>query len=107
MKNLTSKALIAFTTLLIMSACSMTKASPEDYRKITKENLTLKKINALITETAEQNGWRITPFKYNKLVAEKVGDSSVTTVTITFTTDSFKLSPANSDLEDILREALN
>ena len=107
MKNLTSKVLISLTTALLLNACSMTGASPEEKGQITKEQLTQKKVARLITEAAEQNEWRITPFKYNALVAEKVGNDASSAVTITFSTDSFELSPANSDLQEILTEALN
>ncbi len=107
MKTLTSKVLISLSTIFMLSACSMTGTSPEDHTNITKENLTQKKVATLITEAAEENGWRVTPFQYNALIAEKVGDASTQAVTITFSTDSFELSPANSDLQEILSEALN
>ena len=107
MKTLTSKVLISLTTALLLSACSMTGTSPEEKGQITKEQLTQKNVAKLITKTAEKNGWRITPFRYNALVAEKIGDASTSAVTITFSTDSFELFPANSDLQNILSEALN
>ncbi len=107
MKTLTSKVLISLITAFMLSACSMTHTFPEDHGKITKVNLTQKKVATLITEAAKQNKWRITPFKYNELIAEKIGDASNDAVTITFSTHSFKLFPENSDLQDIISEALN
>ena len=107
MKTLTSKVLISLTTILVLSACTMTGTSPENHANITKENLTQKKVATLITKAAEQDGWRITPFQYNALIAEKVGNTSTQAVTITFSTDSFELSPANSELHNILTKALN
>ena len=96
---------------LIITACSTAPkvegdVQKENYVKIEK-SMPLKKIHDIIKEAGEQDGWRMTEFKDNALIAEKFGNDSSEVVTIDFTRSSFHLTPANSDLESAIVDKLN
>jgi len=104
------------TTLLILSslfivACSTTPSANVDAKSMHyisyPHEMPLSKANKLILEAGEEDGWRMTPFKENALIAEKIGDNSTEAVTVHFTTTSFHLSPSNSDLADAIEEKLD
>jgi len=95
---------------LIITACSTTPkvqgdVKQEAYVKIEK-SMPLKKIHNLIKEAGEQDGWRMTEFKENALIAEKFSNDSSEVVTIEFSKDSFHLTPENSELESAIAEKL-
>jgi len=96
---------------LIITACSTTPkvqgdVKQEDYVKIEKL-MPLKKVHTLIKEAGEQDGWRMTEFKENALVAEKFTNDSSKAVTIKFSQSSFYLTPEDSELESAIAEKLN
>jgi len=59
-----------------------------------------------ISSIASKNGWKVTKFKSNTLIAEKNENENSVAVTITFNNSSFSLSPKNSELENILNDHL-
>ncbi len=108
-KKLLHTTLLFLSTLLIV-ACS-TKPTPDmdvksmDYIHFSHE-IPLKKVNNLIKEAGEEAGWRMTEFKENSLIAEKIGDGVTEAVSVNFSTTSFHLTPANSDLQEAIEDKL-
>ena len=102
--------LLLFSSFIIVG-CS-TSSGPQvdaqsaDYIQFTHE-MPLKKVNKLIMQAGEEDGWRMTEFRENALIAEKTGDESTEAVTVDFSQTSFHLTPDNSDLESAIEDKLN
>ena len=95
---------------LLASACSSKTAHPSDaktanYTKFEKR-LTLKQAHDLIVKAGEENGWRMTAFKENAVIAEKLNGDNAIATTVYFNENSFYVSPGNDDLEDAIEDAL-
>ncbi len=119
MKRVVISSIVSMLTVFALANCSGNTPSPEANAQtktevdpeahtgtIEKKNLTQEKVSKIIHEAAEKAGWEMTEFKSNAFIAEKIdGENSVST-TITFSTDSFDISPQNSELEGIVADAL-
>jgi len=93
--------------MFTFAACSATNQSPESYTEnISRKNLTQDNVHKIIRETGKKNGWIMTEFKNDTLIAEKVDGDDTKSVTVKFNKSSFFLSPSDSDLEDALKDAL-
>jgi len=68
--------------------------------------LTHEQMHHTIKSVVEADGWIVTEFKSNALIAEKIGESDPVAVTVTFNNKSFSISPVNNELEDVLNRAL-
>jgi PBP1b-binding outer membrane lipoprotein LpoB len=110
MKNLFKVLSTLLLSALLFSACSTLTyqgdAKTEGYEHF-KKNHDLKAIHKVIMKTGEEEGWRMTEFKYNSILAEKVLDDETKAVTIDFTEDSLIVLPEDDDLEESLIEALD
>lgn len=73
--------------------------------EIENVKLTHKQMHHTIKSVAQNEGWIVTEFKSNALIAEKIGEGDSIAVTVTFNKNSFSISPQNSDLEDVLNRA--
>jgi predicted small secreted protein len=110
MKKTLSLATTLLISSLLFSACSTTTQGPQaDVKKADyvyfKKSMPLHKINKQIIKAGEEDGWRMTEFKENALIAEKTeGDGDTKAVTITFGEDYFTLSPENDDLKDAIED---
>lgn len=96
---------------LLLNGCAVDSASPTDaqtasYTQFDK-TLTLKEVSTLIMEAGEKAGWRMTKLSENSVVAEKINGDNATATTVYFTQNSFKVSPHNGGLEDILEDTLS
>jgi predicted small secreted protein len=107
------KTIILGATLLLSSllfvSCSATSgtdvdAKTENYTKF--KEMPLKKVHTLIVQAGEEDGWRMTEFKENEIIAEKTDDGDTKAVTVDFSQNSFNLSPEDSDLKDAIEEKL-
>ena len=107
------KILILGATVLLSSllfvSCSSTSgpgvdAKTADYTYF--EDMPLTKVHKLIVEAGEENGWRMTEFKENELIAEKTDDGETKAVTVEFSEHYFHLTPDDSDLEDAIEDKL-
>jgi len=108
MKRVIISSVVAVLATMSFVSCAAKAPSAEAKTgQIEKKNLSQEKIKVLITEAAEVNGWMITEFKHNAVIAEKIGDKSSVAVTVTFENSYFDITPANSELEDIINDALN
>ncbi len=74
--------------------------------EIHKQHMTQEKVHKIIKKAGEDAGWKMTEFKSNTLIAEKTDGEASTSITITFSPDSFDVLPANSDLESVIGDAL-
>jgi hypothetical protein len=107
--------ILSMTTVLLSSwlfvSCSATSGvegvgeSSENYTHF--KAMPLSKVHQLIVEAGEEDGWRMTEFKENSIIAEKTeGDGDTEAVTVNFTENSFYIEPENGDLEDAIEDKL-
>ena len=111
MKKIIILGISTILSSLVFSACSTSSPKSGDVKTSTytyfKHAIPLKKVHTLIREAGEKDGWRITEFKENKLIGEKLENGATKAVTITFTENYFDISPKDSDLEDAIKKELN
>ena len=67
---------------------------------------TQSKIHNAIINAGEKNGWIMTKFKNNAVIAEKFIEDKSLSVTVKFDQSSFSVLPANSELEGVLATVL-
>ena len=113
MKKLVIAGLISTLSALLIVGCNGTPTSrgsldakTMDYTPISNE-LTLKQIHKRIVTAGEESGWKITEFKTNTLLAEKFSGNEAVSTTIHFSREFFHTDPENSELDTILKKALN
>ena len=113
MRKIISLSLVsALGTLLLVGCGSTNTVTPESINDThmqsthISKHLTQKKVHKLIVEAANNNGWETTEFKSNAIIAEKTNGEDTTAVTINFDRTYFELNPTNSDLQNILEDAL-
>lgn len=108
MKRVVISSIVSMFTIFALANCTGGTPSPEAHTGyIEKKNLTHEKVSKIIVEAAEKAGWKMTEFKSNAFIAEKIDGKDSVATTITFSKDSFDISPDNDDLEDIVSDALN
>jgi hypothetical protein len=94
-----------------MAACSSTIGTNSDVKTADFQYFTpkhsLKEVYSAIIKAGQEDGWRMTEFKDNKLIAEKISNSDTEAVTIEFSTDYFHIIPANDDLEEAILQELS
>jgi len=107
------KKLILGVTVLLSSllfvSCSTTSGVDVDVKAanyVHFKHMPLQKVHKLIVQAGEEEGWRMTEFKENELIAENIDEDETKVVTIDFGQDYFNLSPQDSDLEDAIEEKL-
>jgi len=106
------KKIILGTTLLLSSllfvSCSATNGVDAKEAGYTHfKTMPLKKVHKAIVEAGEENGWRMTEFKENAIIAEKTeGEGDTKAVTVKFSENSFAIDPENSNLEDAIEDKL-
>jgi len=67
---------------------------------------TQEEMHKAIESIATNDGWDITKFKSNTLIAEKVNNENSIAVTIVFNNSSYSLTPENKDLSTVLNNGL-
>jgi predicted small secreted protein len=108
------KKIILGTTLLLSSllfvSCSATNGVGTDTKEagyIHFKTMPLKKVHKAIVEAGEENGWRMTEFKENAIIAEKTeGEGDTKAVTVKFSENYFAIDPENGNLEDAIEDKL-
>ncbi len=110
MKNLFKVLFTLLVGSFLFSACSTLHytgdAKTEGYQHFKKKS-DLKVIHNIVMKTGEEEGWRMTEFKDNSILGEKVLDDGTKSVTINFTKESLIVLPKDDDLEESLIEALD
>ena len=106
MKKILSLSLITALTLVLSSGCNST--SGDGLQVNTHDN---EKILHAIEKAGKQNGWKITEFKNNEVVAEKTDDGDTVSSSIKFQDGNIKFSNSaaasalSSDIEDALEDS--
>ena len=107
MKNIVTLSIVSIFATLVLVGCTTANYSPESHSgSVHNQNLTQEKIHKIIKSVGEKDGWNMTEFKSNALIAEKTDGDNSKSVTITFDKHSFDITPHDSDLEDAIRDAL-
>lgn len=109
MKKIVSLSLISAITLVLSSGCSTTTGDPSvssDALYVNTHNN--EKILHAIEKAGKENGWKITEFKTNEVIAEKTNDGDSISSSIKFESGhiEFSNSAAASDLSSDIKEAL-
>lgn len=65
-----------------------------------------KEMQKILKSVGESEGWRITEYKSNAMIAEKLDNPDAKAVTITFSKDFFYTTPRNTSLESAIKNAL-
>ena len=63
-------------------------------------------IYKMIKAAGEKDGWKMTEYKSNAFIAEKIDGDNAESVTVTFHGHSLDIEPENNDLKDTLSAAL-
>jgi predicted small secreted protein len=108
MKKILIIGSLLLSSLLFVS-CSATNgvdidAKSANFTHFEKKPLTT--VHKLIVEAGKEDGWRMTEFKDNELLAEKTEDGDTKAVSIEFSQDYFHLTPSDSDLKDAIEDKL-
>ncbi|MEA3330084.1 MAG: hypothetical protein U9Q29_00115 [Campylobacterota bacterium] len=119
MKRAITLGVVSIISSLILVGCSGTSPSASESTSVTvradakhsgwtqiNANITQEKLHTLIKTAGEKDGWKMTEFKSNAIIAEKTDGDDTTAVTISFDKHSFTTNPKNSDLEDVISDAL-
>ncbi len=111
MKKIIISTISIVLSSMIFNACSTTSMNAEDVKTASfthlKHEMPLSKVHKLIVKAGEENGWRMTEFKENEIIAEKEENGNMKAVTITFTEDYFDISPKDSDLHEAIEKELD
>ncbi|WP_345994028.1 hypothetical protein [Sulfurimonas sp. HSL-1716] len=112
MKKMITLSLVSVFGTLVLIGCSAgntpSVGNVENANKTCiSKNLTHEKVHDIIVKAGEENGWKMTEFKTNSVIAEKTVNENSTAVTVTFDESTFELNPANSELQSILEKALD
>ncbi len=108
MKRVVISSIVSMFALFALTNCTGEAPSPEAHTGyVEKKNLTQEKVSKLIYKAAKKAGWKMTEYKSNAYIAEKIDGKDSVSTTITFSKDSFDISPKNAELEDIVNGILN
>jgi len=97
----------ALSTMLLVGCGSAVPDAPKGEAhsgEIYKKHMTIEKVHKIVIKAGKEAGWKMTEFKSNAVIAEKIGSNE--SVTVTFDNSSFDISPSNSSLESAISDAL-
>ena len=113
MKKILKLGLVGCVVGILMSGCagsylntSHSNNNVGDEYIYIKKDIATKKMHNLIMQAGKKNGWRMTEFKENEVIAENLSDKDEEAVTIYFTDKYFFTRPKNDDLIEAIQEAL-
>ena len=99
--------IVLFTSCTQATPSLDTTPSPElKLGHVTIQDLSQKQVRNRILKAGRKNGWIMTKFGGNAVIAENIGESDDFSTTVTFDTNSFNIDPANSELQNILKDSL-
>ena len=115
MKKILSITLISAVALVLSSGCMGGSSAPEHVSdKASKDALFVKthnneKILHAIKKAGEEEGWKITEFKSNEVIAEKTDDGETISSSIKLSKGyiEFSNNDATSDLRDAIEDELS
>ena len=103
MKKVISLGVASALSTFLLVGCGGVSPSVQSHSK----HMTQEKVHSIIKKAGKEAGWKMTEFKNNAIIAEKIDGSDSKAVTITFDKHSFNISPSDSNLEDAIQSALN
>lgn len=106
------KLILTGSTILLASlvfiSCSTGLNTDNDTKidsyTFLKKSMPLKQVHQMIIEAGVTDGWHMTEFEGNELIADKTENGMTKVVNIYFSKESFKISPENDDLEDAIED---
>ena len=109
MKKMIKITLASAVSVLLLAGCGVggTQAPSESmsggYEVMLKEHTKTKAVHDAIMKAGEEMGLKMTEFKSNAIIAEKIGDDSAS-ATVTFTNDKIIVMQESGDIdaEDLL-----
>ena len=69
-------------------------------------NITQEKLAIIVRGAGEEAGWRMTEFKRDTFIAEKIDGEETTSVSIKFNKEFIEITPENDDLQEAIKKAL-
>jgi len=115
MKKIMKIGSAVLLSAFMMAGCSLKEAVPgagdAKYAGVTHvENVTSKQLRHAIMAAGQAQGWRMTEFKNNEVIAEKFGDDAVT-ASIKFSKHGYEIHSENdngaiSDLQAAIKAQL-
>ena len=110
MNKMITIGLVSALSALLFIGCSASNQSTlrsHDAKTVDSvffiKHLTLQKAHKLIMVAGERDGWKMTEFKVNAMIAEKIGSEE--SYTVTFGKDYFDVTPSNSSLTSTIEDA--
>ena len=105
MKSIMKIGFAALLGMLFLSACSTKEESVE--MPVVEKHMTASQLKSAIMAAGKEQGWKMTEFKNDEILAEKFGDDAVA-VSIEFDRTGFEIhgDHDNGQIED-LKEAIN
>ncbi len=101
MKNTIKLGVLSLLASFLLAGCVTTSGVSSD--AVAHKTVSTKEMHDIIKKAAEQDGWRMTEFRGNAMIAER--DGVVTT--LTYKNAGITIDPPNSSLEDTVKDALN
>ena len=105
MTNIIKVGLATATTLLLITGCGGASTTSAEDSMSGGIEMTLqghhsnKSIQKAIIKVGEEHGWKITEFKSNAVVAEKIDGDDSASATITFDKDKIILMDESGDID--------
>ena len=114
MKKLVTMTIATTLSMFLLTACSSNVQTAEDSMSGGVE-LTLsghhsnKSIQKAIIKVGEEHGWKITEFKSDAVIAEKIDGDDTASATVTFDNDKVIVSDESGDInaDDFLEDLNN
>jgi len=111
MKNRVKITLVAALSLLLLTACSVDKTPIAEGTSNSSSELVLhnhtkhKKIHNAIMQAGEESGLKMTEFKSNAIIAERMDGADSSSATIMFNKDKITIIPesGNFDADNLLK----
>lgn len=107
MKKIIALSIVSLFGSLLLIGCGSSNPSPEAHTgTVHSKHLTQEKVHDIILKAGKNDGWIMTKFKSNTLLAEKPDGDNSKSVVIVFDRHSFDITPPNSGLESEINDAL-
>lgn len=113
MKKLLTITLASTLSIFLLTGCSSNKTTAEDSMsggiEMTLEgHHSNKSIQKAIIKVGEEHGWKITEFKSNAVIAEKIDGDNTASATVTFDHDKITIMDESGDIDaDDLLDDIN
>ena len=104
MKKLLTITLASTLSIFLLTGCSSNKTTAEDSMsggiEMTLEgHHSNKSIQQAIIKVGEEHGWKITEFKSNAVIAEKIDGDNTASATVTFDNDKIIVMDESGDID--------